>query len=40
MIKRMRYEIKKAFSTGYSARGIADRILSEVDSADGWNTWT
>ena len=32
-------EIKEAISAGYSARGTADRILSELDSADGWNTW-
>ena len=32
-------EIKEAISAGYSARGTAERILSELDSADGWNTW-
>ena len=32
-------EIREAISAGYSARGTADRILSELDSADGWNTW-
>ena len=32
-------EIKEAISAGYSARGTADRILSELNSADGWNTW-
>ena len=32
-------EIKEAISAGYSARGTADRILSELESADGWNTW-
>ena len=32
-------EIKEAISAGISARGTADRILSELDSADGWNTW-
>ena len=32
-------EIKEAISAGYSARSTADRILSELDSADGWNTW-
>ena len=32
-------EIKEAISAGYSARGTADRILSELEDADGWNTW-
>lgn len=32
-------EIKEAISAGYSARDTADRILSELDSADDWNTW-
>ena len=32
-------EIKEAISAGYSARGTADLILSELNSADGWNTW-
>ena len=32
-------EIREAISAGYSARGTADRILSELNSADGWNTW-
>ena len=32
-------EIKEAISAGYSARGTADRILSELNNADGWNTW-
>lgn len=32
-------EIKEAISAGYSARGTADRVLSELESADGWNTW-
>ena len=32
-------EIKEAISAGYSARSTADRILSELESADGWNTW-
>ena len=32
-------EIKEAISAGYSACSTADRILSELESADGWNTW-
>ena len=32
-------EIKEAISAGISARSTADRILSELDSADSWNTW-
>ena len=32
-------EIREAISAGYSARGTADRILSELNSADNWNTW-
>ena len=32
-------EIKEAISAGYSARATADRILSELNSADNWNTW-
>ena len=32
-------EIKEAISAGYSARSTADRILSELESADGGNTW-
>ena len=38
-LEAQKREIKEAFSAGYSARGTADRILSELESADGWNTW-
>ena len=38
-LEAQKKEIKEAISAGYSARGTADRILSELDSADGWNTW-
>ena len=38
-LEAQKREIKEAISAGYSARGTADRILSELDSADGWNTW-
>ena len=39
VLEAQKKEIKEAISAGYSARGTADRILSELDSADGWNTW-
>ena len=39
VMEAQKREIKEAISAGYSARGTADRILSELDSADGWNTW-
>ena len=32
-------EIKEAISAGMSARGTASRIMSELESADNWNTW-
>lgn len=32
-------EIREAISAGYSAKGTADQILSELDHADNWNTW-
>ena len=38
-LQAQKQEIKEAISAGYSARGTADRILSELNSADGWNTW-
>ena len=38
-LEAQKKEIKEAISAGYSARSTADRILSELDSADGWNTW-
>lgn len=34
-----RKEIREAISAGHSARRTADRILSELESADNWNTW-
>ena len=39
VMEAQKREIKEAISAGYSARGTADRILSELESADGWNTW-
>ena len=38
-LEAQKREIKEAISAGYSARGTAERILSELDDADGWNTW-
>ena len=38
-LEAQKREIKEAISAGYSACSTADRILSELDSADGWNTW-
>lgn len=38
-LEAQKKEIKEAISAGYSARGTADRILSELEDADGWNTW-
>ncbi len=38
-LEAQKKEIKEAISAGHSARGTADRILSELESADGWNTW-
>ena len=38
-LEAQKKEIKEAISAGYSARGTADRILSELEEADGWNTW-
>ena len=32
-------EIREAISAGISAKGTADRILSELEDADNWNTW-
>lgn len=38
-LEAQKREIREAVSAGYSARGTADRILSELEDADGWNTW-
>lgn len=38
-LQAQKQEIKEAISAGYSARGTADRIVSELEDADGWNTW-
>ena len=38
-LQAQKQEIREAISAGYSARSTADRILSEIEDADGWNTW-
>lgn len=38
-LQAQKQEIREAISAGYSARSTADRILSELEDADGWNTW-
>ena len=38
-LQAQKQEIKEAISAGFSARSTADRILSEIEDADGWNTW-
>ena len=38
-LQAQKQEIKEAISAGFSARSTADRILSELEDADGWNTW-
>ncbi len=39
MLEAQKKEICEAVSAGQSTMGTADRILSELDSADSWNTW-
>ena len=39
VLEAQKREIREAINAGYSARATADRILSELESADGWNTW-
>ena len=38
-LQAQKQEIREAISAGFSARSTADRILSELEDADGWNTW-
>lgn len=38
-LESQRVEIGEALSAGHSARGMADSVLSELDEADGWNTF-
>ncbi len=38
-LEAQKKEIKEAISAGRSAKAVADSVLSELDSAEGWNTW-
>ena len=38
-LEAQKKEIREAASVGYSARSVADRVLSSLESADDWNTW-
>ena len=39
LLEAQKKEIREAISAGISARGTADRVLSELNDADNWNTW-
>ncbi len=39
LIEAQKREVKEAISAGRSAEAIAERILSKLDDAAGWNTW-
>ena len=39
LLEAQKKEIREAILAGSSARGTADRILSELNDADNWNTW-
>lgn len=38
-IENQKKELQEAISAGKSALSIADRVLSSLDSAEGWGTW-
>lgn len=38
-LENQKKEIREAVSAGQSALGAADSVLSELEDADGWNTW-
>lgn len=38
-LENQKKEIREAVSAGQSALGTADSVLSELEDADGWNTW-
>ena len=38
-LESQKREIREAMSAGRSALGTADSVLSELEEADGWNTW-
>lgn len=37
-LENQKTEIQEALSAGYSARGVADDVLAELEDADSWNT--
>lgn len=39
LLEVQKNEIQEAISAGRSALGTADSVLSELEDADGWNTW-
>ena len=39
LMEAQKKEIREAIMAGSSARSTADRILSELNDADNWNTW-
>lgn len=39
LLENQKKEIREAIYAGSSARATADRILSELNDADNWNTW-
>ena len=39
VLETQKTEIREAISAGFSARGSAEQILSELNDADNWNTW-
>lgn len=38
-LENQKKEMREAVSAGQSALGTADSVLSELEDADGWNTW-
>lgn len=38
-LESQKKEIREAIAAGNSAMGTADNVLSELEDADGWNTW-
>lgn len=39
VLETQKKEIREAISAGFSARGTAEQILTELNDADNWNTW-
>ena len=38
-LENLKREIREAYSAGCGARSLAERVLSELNDADNWNTW-